>query len=49
MVICNHDDITKSSVIEAITDLIHDASGDGGEWMFDDEDHYGDFEREFYA
>jgi hypothetical protein len=42
----NHDDITKNSIIEAITDLIHDAGGDEGEWMFEDEDHYGEFERE---
>ena len=32
--------------MEAITDLIHDASGDEGEWAFEDEDHYGEYERE---
>ena len=42
----NHDDIGKNSIIEAITDLIHDASGDEGEWAFEDEDHYGEYERE---
>lgn len=42
----NHDDIGKNAILEAITDLIHDAGGDEGEWMFDDEDHYGEFERE---
>ena len=31
----NHDDITKESVVEAITDLIHDASGDGFDFEFD--------------
>ena len=42
----NDDEITKNSILEAITDLIHDASGDGGEWLFDDEDHYDTFESE---
>ena len=42
----NHDDISKDSVIEAITDLIHDAGGnDGFDFSFDDEDHYGSFEE----
>ena len=39
----NHDDITKESVVEAITDLIHDASGDGFDFEFEDEDHYDSF------
>tara|TARA_Y100000593_G_scaffold82342_1_gene154620 strand:+ start:179 stop:394 length:216 start_codon:yes stop_codon:yes gene_type:complete len=42
----NDDEIGKESILEAITDLIHDASGDGGEWMFEDEDHYDTFESE---
>ena len=41
----NHDDISKASVIEAITDLIHDAGGtDGFDFDFED-DHYGSFEE----
>ena len=40
----NHDDISKDSVIEAITDLIHDAGGnDGFDFSFEDEDHYDSF------
>ena len=42
----NDDEITKESMVEAITDVIHDASGDGGEWIFDDDDHYDTFESE---
>ena len=42
----NDDEIGKNSVLEAITDIIHDA-GDGGldfDMDFDD-DHYGSFEE----
>ena len=40
----NHDDIGKDSILEAITDLIHDAGGnDGFDFEYDDEDHYGSF------
>ena len=43
----NQDDITKESVVEAITDLIHDVGGnDGFDMSFEDDDHYGSFERE---
>ena len=42
----NDEEIGKGSILEAITDLIHDASGDGGEWIFDDDDHYDTFESE---
>ena len=41
----NDEEIGKGSILEAITDLIHDASGDGGEWIFDDDDHYDTFEN----
>ena len=42
----NQDDIGKDSIIEAITDLIHDAGGnDGFDFSFEDEDHYGSFEE----
>ena len=41
-----HDYISKDSVIEAITDLIHDAGGnDGFDFSFEDEDHYDSFEN----
>ena len=39
----NSNNITKDDVVEAIEDLIHDASGDAGEWNFEDEDHYDSF------
>ena len=42
----NDEEITKDDVLEAVTDLIHDASGDEGEWMFEDDDHYDTFESE---
>ena len=42
----NEEGITKDSVIEAITDLIHDAGGnDGFDFSFEDEDHYDSFEE----
>ena len=40
----NDDDISKESIIEALTDVIHDASGDGGEWDFVGDD-YESFEE----
>ena len=40
----NDDEIGKEAIIEAITDIIHDSSGD--EFSFDyDDDHYGSFEQ----
>ena len=42
----NDDQIGKNSILEAITDLIHDSSGDGFDLSFEDDDHYGSFERE---
>ena len=42
----NDEEIGKNSVLEAITDIIHDASGDGLDFVFDfDDDHYGSFEE----
>ena len=41
----NDNEIGKESILEAITDLIHDASGDGYDMSFDDDDHYGSFEE----
>ena len=41
----NHDDISKDSVIEAITDLIHDAGGhDGFDYDYE-EDDYNSYEE----
>ena len=40
----NHDEISKGSVIEAITDLIHDAGGDGFDLELED-DYYESFEE----
>ena len=42
----NDDEIGKDSVLEAITDFIHDAGGDGLDFDMDfDDDHYGSFEE----
>ena len=43
----NHDDISKDSIIEAITDLIHDAGGNDGLDIHVDleDDFYVDFEE----
>jgi len=42
----NDEEIGKDSVLEAITDIIHDASGDGLDFDMDfDDDHYGSFEE----
>ena len=42
----NDDDITKGSVIDAITDIIHDTEGNSLDFSFDEEDDYGSYERE---
>ena len=41
----NDEEITKESVIDAITELVRDCKGDDMDFMFDDEDHYGSFEE----
>ena len=43
----NHDDIGKDSILEAITDLIHDAGGNDGldGFSFDSEEEYDSFEN----
>ena len=42
----NEENITKDSVVEAITDLIHDAGGnDGFDFNFEDDDHFSSFEE----
>ena len=44
----NEEDITKGSILEAITDLIHDVEGNDGLEGFNftgDDDHYDSFEN----
>ena len=41
----NDEEITKVSVINAITELVRDCRGDDMGFMFDDEDHYDSFEE----
>ena len=41
----NDEEITKTSVINAITELVRDCRGDDMDFMFDDEDHYDSFEE----
>mgnify|MGYP005839068955 CR=1 FL=1 len=42
----NHEDISKDSVLEAITDLIHTVEGnDGFDFSFEDDDHYDSFQE----
>ena len=41
----NDEEITKTSVINAITELVRDCKGDDMDFSFDDEDHYGSFEE----
>jgi hypothetical protein len=42
----NNSKITTDDVIEAIDDLISDCKDNTMDFTFDDEDHYGSFERE---
>ena len=42
----NDDDITKDSVVEAIEDIIADCKDNSMDFSFDDEDHYGEYERD---
>ena len=42
----NDDEITKGSIVNALTDLIHDVEGnDGFAFGGDDDDHYASFEE----
>tara|TARA_R100000700_G_C3068801_1_gene80010 strand:+ start:63 stop:275 length:213 start_codon:yes stop_codon:yes gene_type:complete len=41
----NDDEIGKNSILEAITDIIHDAGGDGLDFDVIDDDHYSSFEE----
>ena len=42
----NNSKITTDDVIEAIDDLITDCKDNSMDFTFDDEDHYGSYERE---
>ena len=42
----NNSKITIDDVIEAIDDVINDCKDNSLDFTFDDEDHYGEFERE---
>ena len=42
----NNSKITTDDVIEAIDDLISDCKDNSLDFTFEDEDHYGEFERE---
>ena len=42
----NNSKITTDDVIEAIDDLISDCKDNSMDFSFDDDDHYGEFERE---
>ena len=42
----NNSKITIDDVIEAIDDVISDCKDNSLDFTFDDEDHYGEFERE---
>jgi len=41
----NDGEITKESVLEAITDIIRDAKGNDMDLIFDDEDGFGSYEE----
>ena len=41
----NHDDIGKNAILEAITDLIHDAGGNDGFDFNYEEDNYESYEE----
>ena len=42
----NNSKITLDDVIEAIEDVITDCKDNSMDFSYDDEDHYGDYERE---
>ena len=42
----NNSKITTEDVIEAIDDIISDCKDNSLDFSFEDEDHYGEFERE---
>ena len=44
--VLNNDKLTTDDMIEAIEDIITDCKDNSMDFSFDDEDHYGEFERE---
>ena len=42
----NNSEITTDDVIEAIDDIINDCKDNSFDFSFEDENHYGNFERE---
>ena len=42
----NNSKVTTDDVIEAIDDLITDCKDNSVDFSYDDEDHYGEYERE---
>ena len=44
--VLNNDKLTTGDMIIAIEDIITDCKDKSMDFMFDDEDHYGEFERE---
>ena len=44
--VLNNDKLTTDDMIEAIEDIISDCKDNSLDFSFDDEDHYGEFERE---
>ena len=44
--VLNNDKLTTDDMIEAIEDIITDCKDNSLDFTFDDEDHYGEFERE---
>ena len=44
--VLNNDKLTTDDMIEAIEDIITDCKDNSMDFTFEDEDHYGDFERE---
>ena len=41
----NDEEIGREAILEAITDVIHDAGGDGLDFDIVDDDHYGSWEE----
>lgn len=44
--VLNNSKLTTDDMIEAIEDIITDCKDNSMDFSFDNEDHYGDFERE---
>ena len=41
----NDEEIGREAILEAITDVIHDAGGDGLDFDIEDDDHYGSWQE----